>query len=270
MKEYDFEGRTREEALLKASEFLKMNISDMNYKVIELESSMFGLVKKVKVVVQVDDEHVLQALEEESREDEQPETPVMEPVENNVPGDVLLGERVNDVLGRIIELMGISAVRTIEETDQEVVVDIKSQEPDVLTGKDGRVLSSLQFIVNRIVNRRSDVRKHVLLDVDGFKERREAQLQEEARQMAMKAVESNRIFKMGPLNAKDRRIIHLALKDNADVSTKSEGNGAQRRLLIIPRGLQGRGGRGKNRGRKRERPRRQNGQATEPKNPASE
>lgn len=261
MKEYTFEGRTPEDALLKAAEELNMNIRDMDYKVVEGESRMFGLVKKVTVHVKVPDEQV-QAMEEEKPAMESViEKPVAMPdpapavEETEKPTGILIGDEVGNVLNRLIHLMGMTATTSMEETDQEVRVDLYSESPEELTGTDGRVLSSIQFIVNRIVNRKAEARKHVLIDVDGFKERREEQLREDALSLVAQAVEAKKIFKMGPMNSRDRRIVHLALKDNTDVSTRSEGTGPNRRLLIIPRGY--RGNRSQNNGRKRGRNRKQ-------------
>jgi len=268
VKEYTFEGRTPEDALLKASEELNMNIRDMDYTVVEGESRMFGLVKKVTVHVRVpesqmqaiaEEERAVEAIEakieEESSISEKAETkakPVDEPVTEPM---ALIGEDVRVVLEKLIKLMGMTATIKISETDQDVMVELASETSEDLTGRDGRTLSSIQFIVNRIVNRKADPRKHILIDVDGFKEKHDENLREEARKLVEQAVAANKIFTMGPMNSKDRRIVHLELKDNSDVSTRSEGTGPNRRLLIIPRGYRGGNNRSQNGNKRRSRSR---------------
>ena len=249
MKEYTFEGRTQEEALLKASEKLGLNIRDMNYEVTEQESRMFGLVKKVVVRVRVPDEFQLPQEPEETVVEEEESSDA----EQNVPQTLAkIGNRVEDVLGQILGLMGMDAGFSIEETDNEVMIDIYGTDIEYLIGKDGKVLTSLQFVVNRIVNRKAEVRKHVLIDAEGYKEKRDERLQEKAVGMAIKAVEKGDVVRMGPMNARERRIVHMALKDRDDVTTRSEGNGSTRRVAIIPRNRKRRNG-DKKRGRKQER-----------------
>ena len=266
MKEYTFEGRTPEEALLKASEELNMNIRDMDYRIEEGESRMFGLVKKVTVHVSVpeekiraiaEEERAVEAMEAEAAKQaeidkETKKTKMPEKAVNAVEKEAvdLIRDNVRTTLDRLISLMGITASITISETDQDVLVELSGENTEDLTGRDGRVLTSIQFIVNRIVNRRAETRKHVLIDVDGFREKREEDLRQEARKLVEQAVKANKIFTMGPMNSKDRRIVHLELKDSSEVSTRSEGTGPHRRLLIIPRGYRGSGSRAQN-GRKR-------------------
>lgn len=245
MKEYTFEGRTLEDALLKASETLGINIRDMDYEVTEQETRMFGLVKKMIVKVNVPDDLKLPADEDE---DFVPETPsVEEPVQVQ---DSEIKGNVETVIARIVELMGMDVTMSLQETQSEVLVDISSPDIDYLIGKDGRVLTSLQFIVNRIVNRKAETRKHVLIDAGGYKEKREERLQEKAQELARRAVESGEVIRMGTMNARDRRIVHLALKDVNEVSTRSEGDGAKRRVVIIPKNRKS-GRRGQNGGRKK-------------------
>lgn len=268
MKEYSFEGRTAEEALLKASEELKMNIRDMDYDVIEGESRMFGLVKKVTVNVKLPDGKVRE-VEEYNEDNNVVELPVKtEPDEDEQKTVPMIGDEAGKVLDQIISLMDMTATATVEETEQEIRIQLISDEPDGLTGKDGRVLSSLQFLLNRIMNHKSEIRKHVLIDMDGFREKREEQLKEDAIKLANKAVETKKILTMGPINSKDRRIVHLALKENSEVSTRSEGTGPHRRVLIIPRGYTG--PRPQNGGRKRGRRQRRNEPSNEPKSSTSD
>jgi len=79
-----------------------------------------------------------------------------------------------------------------------------------------------------------DGRKPIVIDSDGYRQRRNDALVQLAHRLREKATRSGKIVAVNPMSAHDRRIIHLALKDVPDVSTRSEGEGAFRRLLIVP------------------------------------
>ena len=115
------------------------------------------------------------------------------------------------------------------------VLQIHGQDLGVLIGRRGETLSALQYITRLIASRELQRRANIVLDVEGYKARREKVLQRLAHRMADQAVRTGRTVLMEPMPPYERRIVHLALRDRDDVSTESIGEGAHRKVTIIPR-----------------------------------
>ena len=139
-----------------------------------------------------------------------------------------------DALGRMLRLMGIDAEVNASEDEERITLEIAGAEAGLVIGKKGQTLDALQFLVNKIVNRDAEGRKPILLDSEGYRGRREESLVELAHRLGEKAKRTNRTVTVSPMSPHDRRIIHLTLGKVPGVTTRSEGEGAFRRLLIIP------------------------------------
>ena len=105
----------------------------------------------------------------------------------------------------------------------------------MLIGRKGRTLDALQFIVNKIVNKSMDKRVQVIVDSENYRQRRKEFLIQMALKMGEKAKKIGKPVKTNLLNPHDRRIIHLALRDDGRLETKSRGEGLLKRVLIIPK-----------------------------------
>lgn len=138
------------------------------------------------------------------------------------------------VVAKLIDLMGLEVEINVEEQAEQVDVQISGADAASLVGKKGKTLDALQFIVNKIVSRQVRDHKLVVLDADSYRERREASLTQLAQRLGEKALDEGKIVRLNPLSARDRRIIHLTLRDVEGLSTRSEGDGEERRLLIVP------------------------------------
>jgi spoIIIJ-associated protein len=103
-----------------------------------------------------------------------------------------------------------------------------------LIGRKGETLAALQRIVRLIVGSRFARWVHLVVDVDGYKQRREESLRRLAGRMAEEAVRSGRTVVLEPMPPYERRIVHLALREDVDVRTQSVGTGNRRRVTIIP------------------------------------
>jgi spoIIIJ-associated protein len=147
-----------------------------------------------------------------------------------------------EVLGAILERMGIPA--TIEEREEadRTVLDIHGDEAGLVIGKKGATLEALQFLVSKIVHRGSEGEagssklptKPVVVDAGGYRVRREEALIELANRLGEKARQTGRTITVNPMSPHERRIIHITLDKVPGVTTRSEGEGIFRRLLIIP------------------------------------
>jgi spoIIIJ-associated protein len=92
----------------------------------------------------------------------------------------------------------------------------------------------MQFFINKVVNRQPEGRRHVLLDSGDYRERHDHSLSSMARRLAKRAVQYGRVITLEPMSARDRRVVHLALSKFSGVSTRSDGQGTDRRVQIVP------------------------------------
>ncbi len=120
------------------------------------------------------------------------------------------------------------------EAEAEIVIEISGKDSGRIIGKKGQVLGALQFLTHRAVNRPGLPRRHVLVDAEGYRSRRDDSLALMARRLGKQAVDEGKIITFEPMNPRDRRVVHLALAKFEGVITKSEGEGDDRRVQIIP------------------------------------
>lgn len=114
-------------------------------------------------------------------------------------------------------------------------IDILGDDLSILIGRRGETLTALQYITRLIVGKELRRPVAVLIDVEGYRSRRERQLRQLARRMATQAMETNRTMTLEPMPAYERRIIHMELRDDPQVETISVGEGSRRKVTIIPR-----------------------------------
>jgi spoIIIJ-associated protein len=161
------------------------------------------------------------------------------------PGDGK-AEEAADVLAEILEHMDLDADVSVREDDERVVLDVDGPDAGRAIGKKGQTLDALQFLVNKIVNRFPEGRRHVVVDSGDYRDRHDKSLVSMARREAKRAVDEGKVVTLAPMNARDRRVIHLSLAKLSGVTTESRGEGTQRRIQIIP-------ARGRRDGRRRDR-----------------
>lgn len=117
----------------------------------------------------------------------------------------------------------------------ELILDISGGDLAVLIGRHGRTLDALQMVVSSYVSNRIKFHYPIVVDIEGYKSRRRNKLTEMAKSAAERAKKQNGRVAMAPMNAYDRRIVHLALLDDEDVDTHSEGVDPERRVIITCR-----------------------------------
>ena len=141
-------------------------------------------------------------------------------------------------LNNILATSGVNVNCTVRTaTDPEVggpVIDIAGEDSGLLIGRRGQTLQSLQFIVNLIVRNEFGEGTRVVLDVERYRQRREASLRDMANKVAERVAQTGRSITLEPMSAADRRIIHVTLADREGVSTESVGFGDDRKVSIIP------------------------------------
>ena len=117
-----------------------------------------------------------------------------------------------------------------------LVLQVSGAAAPGLAGSDGRAVDALQLLANQAAGRLSEEPPRVVLDVEGDVEARESRLSKLAQRVARRARETGRVVRLDPMNGKDRRIIHLALRDEEDVATMSSGEGRYRQVVVVPEG----------------------------------
>jgi spoIIIJ-associated protein len=160
--------------------------------------------------------------------------------DNNYEGD----ERAQQALAfvrTVVHQMGMDCRSRLRrgrpESDgssPEIVIELSGRDSARIIGKKGQVLTALQFLTHRVVNRAGLERRHVLVDAEGYRMRRESSLASMARKLGKQAVDLGKIITFEPMNPRDRRVVHLALAKFEGVITKSDGEGDERRVQIIP------------------------------------
>jgi len=211
MDSIEVEGKTVEEAIIKACEELQVPRERLNVEVITNGSSgVFGLmgVKKAKILARV--------------------IPVADKGESK-------GARAKAVLENILRRIDIEATVEIREESERIILDIKGDGSGLLIGRRGQTLNALQYIINKIASRDPEDKRQVIVDTESYRERRNQSLIDLARRLSEKAKQKGVPVTTGPLDSSDRRIVHLALKDDAGLNTKSKGDGVYRRVVITPR-----------------------------------
>jgi len=143
-------------------------------------------------------------------------------------------ELASEMLIEILKRMSLTVEVKVREDAEEVILDVAGEDAGRVIGKKGQTLDALQFLINKIVNRFPDGRRHIVLDSGDYRQRRENGLASMARREAKRAVQQSRIITLEPMSPRDRRVIHLSLAKFPGVSTRSDGQGAERRVRIIP------------------------------------
>jgi len=139
-----------------------------------------------------------------------------------------------EMVQEILRRMNLVVDVTVRDDNEEVILDLTGEDAGRVIGKKGQTLDALQFLINKIVNRFPEGRRHIVLDSGDYRERRESGLASLARREAKRAVQQSRIITLKPMSPRDRRVIHLSLAKFPGVSTRSDGQGADRRVRIIP------------------------------------
>ena len=144
-------------------------------------------------------------------------------------------ERVREVVGRVIEALGLDASVEVVETADEIRATIDGpDEMGRLIGRHGQTIDALQHLAWRAAFHDADERKAVVVDAAGYRQRREEALQRQADRAASEALRYGRPVELEPMSASERKTVHNYLADRTDVETHSEGDEPERRLVVSP------------------------------------
>ncbi len=234
---HEFEGKTVDDAIQSASDTLGIPKEELNVEVLSYGSTgIFGLVgiKKAKIRVQAESKQIEKETEPEEK---LPAEEPLEEISTEPPPDRLLEEiatfakqSLADILNRTVD----GSVVTSEVRDKGLILTIESTDSALLIGKHGQTIDAFQYIIQKIVNKKYPEYLPVIVDIENYRDRRKTSLTQLALRLAEKVKRSGKPATIRPMNAYDRRIVHIALQPVREVTSKSRGPGLFKKMIIAP------------------------------------
>ena len=200
MKKYEFDGKTKEEAIENALAELKVNEKDLIVNILEEKNTL--LKKNVKIeVINYND----------------------------------LIDFIKENIIEITKLMGLSINLEVRRREENITIKIFSDHNAVLIGRNGKVLEALQTIVRQIVQNETKEFISIILDVENYKDKRIKNLEYLAKKVAKEVAETKVEAKLDSMNSYERRIIHSYRSEHKYVYTESVGEEPNRCVVIKPK-----------------------------------
>ena len=230
-KTYVFEGKTTNEAIENGLKELKVSKNKVDIKVLESEEkrSFFSIlaprVVKVEITLKEDIENI-----DKTHKEEKTKNIKREPVEYNKQ-EVRM--RIDDFLKDFIKNLPENNLNyQIKISDNDIQVEINGEDTGYLIGYRGEVLNSLQTILTNIASKNLNCKVKVLLNIGGYREKRQKDLENLASKIAGSVIKSRKSITLEPMSAYERKIIHLKLQDSNKVQTHSIGEEPYRKIVV--------------------------------------
>ncbi len=247
----EFYAATVEEAIEKASESLNVDPDNLSYEVLDPGSAGFiGLgARDARIVVDapvLEEATPIESPEAEpappqqanGTEEDEPVDELVdelsEPPADEVPVPEEVLEYIRGFMASAVEGIGLDARVDVYDAGEFIAVDVASGQAGLFIGQKGETIDALQYLLNVATYRDRAFVKRIVLDSEGYRQRRVEAIQGMAHRTARRAVRERRTIELPPMNPAERRIVHLYLKDNMQVSTASEGAGPERRVKVSP------------------------------------
>lgn len=167
--------------------------------------------------------------------EEAPTEIIVEKLSDDVPANS--GKTAEEIglafLGPIFDALEVDAVVQVSEEDNTIRFDASGERAGILIGRHGETLNAIQFLMSLVVNANIESHKGVIFDVENYRERQVEKLEALALRMADKCRKTHRRVTLNPMNAAERRIIHITLEKQKGVTSYSEGNEPNRRVVIV-------------------------------------
>lgn len=141
---------------------------------------------------------------------------------------------VDRFLTSLVDAMGLDATVDAFDSGATITADISSQQTGLLIGQKGETIDAIQYLLNVFAYREHTFLKRIVVDSEGYRQRRVEALQGMARRSARRAVREGQPVHLPPMSSMERRVIHVFLAEEEQVSTSSEGNDEERRVVISP------------------------------------
>jgi spoIIIJ-associated protein len=254
----EFYAATVEEAVKKASESLGVPRDQLDFEVLDQGSTGFlgigardarilveNTATRVDVPLSSDEEDRLieyagergikPLVEEEPQETSQVPRIVEEEdeiVAGEAPEDLILA--VDEFATALVDAMGIDATIDAHDAGEAIAVDVVTKETGLFIGQKGETIDAIQYLLNVAVYKNRPFAKRIVVDSEGYRQRRIEAIQGMAHRTARRAVRERRPLSLPPMPAAERRVVHLFLKENPRVTTSSEGKEEARKVIVNP------------------------------------
>ena len=224
------EGKTTNEAIEKGLKKLKVDKSQVNIKVLENEDkrSFFSILapRVVKVEISLKEEQNNINVKEENRESKKE-------LRNLTKEEFNIAEKnLKEFLDEFINKLQNNITYSISESDSYINIDLNGENINFLIGYRGETLYALQNILASVASKDLNFRVRIILNISGYKEKREKALQELAEKIAKTVLRTKKSVTLEPMQAYERKIIHSQLQNYSKISTKSIGEEPRRRIVI--------------------------------------
>lgn len=237
-------GRTVEEAIQEALNELGAERDAVDIEVLDEGSKgLFGLLgmrqARVKVSLRTQVSLVDESSEDTAEADETDSGGTDAEAEEGVDVEKERAEgikRATEFVAGVLSRLGLELGIETRLGEEDIVhLNITGQNVGLIIGRHGQTLDALQYLANVVANRKPGPRIRIVLDAEGYRKRREETLTRLAHRTADRVIAQGRKIVLEPMNALERRVIHMALRTSPDVETYSEGEDPYRRVVIVPK-----------------------------------
>jgi len=229
----EFEGKNLEDVLHAAATSLGIAEPDLDYEIVEQgRRGLFGLgAKSVRIRVMPP---VGESMKSEparrrrsrggrrKRKEKTPATPAASPD----------AEDVEVTVQKMLDLMGMNIKVQAQPADSGLQVHLEGPDRKMLTQKDGELITALQFLLNRMAHRAWPDAGRISLSCNGQRKRRDEDLSGLAMEVAQQVSATGKAKRLHPMNAYERRLVHIAVREYGELGSRSEGNGYLKRVKI--------------------------------------
>jgi len=144
------------------------------------------------------------------------------------------GEAVHELLGRVVAALGLDATVEITDDGETCTGTVHGEELGLFIGRHGQTIDAVQHLAQRVSGARAEHGRRIVVDAEGYRERREGILRRQADRAAEDALRYSRPVALDAMTASERRLVHEYLRDNSEVQTYSEGDEPDRHLVVAP------------------------------------
>lgn len=221
-----FEGKTTNEAIEKGLKELKLSRKQVDVKVLESDDkrSFFSILTPRVVKVEL-------IVKEETKKQDSPEKKEKSQISEET--EHMAEKNIKKFLDEFISKLPTSDITyEIRNDKNDLLVDINGEDTGYLIGYRGNVLNSLQLILNNVANNELNERVRVLLNIGGYKQKREKDLKDLAEKIAGTVIRKRKSITLEPMSSYERKIIHSALQENSKVETHSIGEEPNRKIVV--------------------------------------
>ncbi len=233
-----YTGKTVEEATKSALEKLGLKREDVEIKVLNPgRGGVLGLggeAAEIEVTVSSVNLDIQSSSDSLITEKDQNKNSFKNEVDNEI--DEETEKLAVEIMDFLISSLGVSVNTYLREENEEngLYFEIEGDDAGLIIGRKGETLRAMQFLMILILKRQLGKSVRITLDVEGYRDRRISSLEVLAENSASKVKKSGKPFRLNPMSAFERRVIHVALAENRNVRTESKGSGLRRQVVIFP------------------------------------